>query len=261
MLPRESNLKIAVLVSIGLQPRSGRSRRADGDSRALELALNLNAGNLEVLHAGDPNAPALREYAGMGVPLIKVLAQSEDADVVPVLGHYLGSSDAQIVMTGRRAESGEGSGMVPYLLASRLGWPLVGQVVAITPLDDHRVEVLQALPRGQRRKLEVALPFVACVDPVAPSPRQSAFGPGQRAQIEVINSGETEDKARLGWQILPARAKPARIKTVKATSAADRFLAATARTQQSGNRVISDGSVQEKAKAVFDLLKEEGVLN
>jgi hypothetical protein len=39
--------------------------------------------------------------------------------------------------------------------------------------------VMQALPRGQRRRLKVRLPFLATVDNAAPKSRQSAYGPAQ----------------------------------------------------------------------------------
>src|SRR3546814_3084991 len=52
--------------------------------------------------------------------------------------------------------------------------------------------VLQALPRGQRRRLKVRLPFLATVDNAAPKPRQSAYGPARRGalhaeEVEVID--------------------------------------------------------------------------
>ena len=45
--------------------------------------------------------------------------------------------------------------------------------------------VLQALPRGQRRRLKVRLPFMATVDNAGPKPRQSAYGPATRGEVNV----------------------------------------------------------------------------
>jgi electron transfer flavoprotein alpha/beta subunit len=50
-------LDVAVLLSVGRHPASGRSRRADLDARALELALRLgNSVRLHAIHAGDPGS-------------------------------------------------------------------------------------------------------------------------------------------------------------------------------------------------------------
>jgi len=65
---------IAVLLSVGRHPASGRARRADLDARALELALGLaDTARVHAIHAGDPQEPALREYLGMGIGRLTVL--------------------------------------------------------------------------------------------------------------------------------------------------------------------------------------------
>ncbi|WP_237461867.1 hypothetical protein [Pluralibacter gergoviae] len=47
---------------------------------------------------------------------------------------------------------------------------------------------------------------------------------------------------------------------VKAKTAADRFRAATAKSQSAGGRVLRDKPACEMAQAIFDLLLEEGVV-
>ena len=63
--------EIAVLLSVGGHPASGRARRAPLDAQALELALRLaeagQATRIHALHAGNPAEPALRDYLGMGL--------------------------------------------------------------------------------------------------------------------------------------------------------------------------------------------------
>ncbi|MCE6983728.1 electron transfer flavoprotein subunit beta, partial [Pseudomonas frederiksbergensis] len=81
--------KVISLVSIGAHPSSGRSRRAEQDARVVELGLQLAGDNLQVLHAGDPQEPALRAYLGMGLEHIDVLEQPQGADALGVLGDYL----------------------------------------------------------------------------------------------------------------------------------------------------------------------------
>jgi len=256
----QPDLKIVTLVSIGRHPGSGRERRAEQDGRALELGLRLAGDRITALHAGDPAAGALRTYAGMGLPSLRVLQQSEADDAVPVLSGYLKHNGADIVLTGVRAESGESSGMLPYLLGEALGWPVVPRIADITQIDGGYAELLQALPRGQRRALRVKLPFIASVDLAAAAPRQSAFGPAARALIEPLAVASTPDTERAEWTRAPARKRPKRLKVVKATSAAERFKAATAKAQKEGGQVLKGQPAAEQAQAIFDLLLEEGVV-
>ncbi|MGH8433395.1 MAG: electron transfer flavoprotein subunit beta, partial [Pseudomonas sp.] len=172
-----TDLNIIALVSIGAHPSSGRARRAEQDARAVELGLRLAAERLQVLHAGDTREEALRAYLGMGLAELSVLEQPRGADALPVLASYLSESGAQLVLTGSQAETGEGSGMLPFLLAEKLGWPLVVGLAEVEQVENGVAQVLQALPRGQRRRLKVRLPFLASVDNAAPTARQSAFGP------------------------------------------------------------------------------------
>lgn len=167
--------KVISLVSIGAHPSSGRARRAEQDARAVELGLQLAGDNLQVVHAGDPREEALRAYLGMGLDHLDVLEQPAGADVLGVLGDYLRDAGAQLVLTGSQAETGEGSGMLPFLLAEKLGWPLIVGLAEVESIDNGTAQVLQALPRGQRRRLKVRLPLLATVDNAAPKPRQSAW--------------------------------------------------------------------------------------
>lgn len=257
MLP---DVKVVSLVSIGQHPKSGRVRRAEQDARAVELGLKLCADRLELLHAGDAGEESLRGYLGMGLDAMTVLEQPPEADAVATLSEYLDSQRPDIVLTGVRAESGEASGMTPYLLAEKLGWPVVSRVADITRIENGEAEILQALPRGQRRALTVSLPFVASVDMAAEAPRQSAYGPARRAAIDGVPVTPVSDDERNSWSEAPARKRPKRLKVVKAKTAADRFKAATAKSQGDGGKVIKDKPAREQAQAILDLLIEEGVI-
>ncbi|SIS55945.1 electron transfer flavoprotein subunit beta [Neptunomonas antarctica] len=258
------DLKIVSLISIGQHPASGRARRAEQDGRAVELGMTLAASsstqNLTVLHAGDSQQAALRSYAGMGLESVRVLQLRESADAVKTLSEYLHKHAPDIILTGVRAESGESSGMMPYLLGESLGWPVVSRIADIVSIKEGVAEILQALPRGQRRALTVRLPFIASVDNAAPEPRQSAFGPANRAFMEQQQCHSEPDTARNGWSIVSARKRPKRLKIVKAKTAADRFKAATAKPQGAGGKIMKNQPAAEQAQAIFDLLLEEGVL-
>jgi electron transfer flavoprotein beta subunit len=256
-----AGLRVTALVSVGKHPSSGRGRRADQDARAVEIGLSLNPELLEVLHAGDVNEPSLRDYSGMGLKSMRILKQDKSSDVVPALSEYLSGESPDIILTGVRSESGESSGMLPYLLGEKLGLPVVSGVAEITSVGDQFAELLQALPRGQRRSIRVPLPFIASVDSAAKAARQSAFGPAKRADLVAEDRGiNILDQEMAEWSVSPAKKRPKRLKVVKAKTAADRFKAATAKASGDGGKVLRDESAAEKAKAIFDLLLEEGVI-
>ena len=249
-----------VLVSIGIHPASQRPRRAEQDARAVEMGLQLAGDDLHVLHAGNPHEPALRAYLGMGLAQLQVLEQPPQADAVPVLRDYLREAGVQVVLTGNQAETGEGSGMLPYLLAEQLGWPLVAGVAQIESVHDGVASVLQALPRGQRRRLQVRLPFMATVDNAAPTGRQSAYGPAMRGEIDAQDVEVVDDQLSTAATLSPAKPRPKRLKVIKAKSGADRMKAATAKAAGGSGRVLSGVSAEEGAQAILTLLIEEGVV-
>jgi electron transfer flavoprotein beta subunit len=253
-------MNVIALVSVGAHPTSGRPRRAEQDARGVELGLQLAGEGLQVVHAGDAKAEALRAYLGMGLNQLSVLQQPAGADALPALVDYLRGTKVQLVLTGSQAETGEGSGMLPYLLAEQLGWPLVVGLAAVESVAGGFAQVLQALPRGQRRRLKVPLPFLACVDNAAPAGRQSAYGPAQRGLLNAAEVLLVEDDLLACSQLQPAKSRPKRLKIIKAKTGAERMKAATAKAAGGGGQVLTDVSPQEGAEAIFKLLLEEGVL-
>ncbi|WOI37482.1 electron transfer flavoprotein subunit beta [Alteromonas sp. CI.11.F.A3] len=264
----EENVNLTVLVSIGEHPLSKRPRRAEQDARALEIGLNSPDTNLQVMHAGTANNAqthtVLKDYLGMGLPEIKVLTVPQETDSLAALTSSFTDSSPDIILAGMRAENGESSGMLPYLLSEKLGMAVVPSITEILSVDKKAgfAELLQALPRGQRRKVSVKLPFVATVDMAAAAPRQSAFGAAMRGKITVVDAIATDttttNDAPPQWKTTPAQPRPKRLKIVKAKTAADRFKAATAKAQGGGGKVIYNN--QEAAEAILKMLKEEKVL-
>lgn len=248
------------LVSIGAHPASGRARRAEHDARAVELGLQLAGDNLHVLHAGNPHEPALRAYLGMGLCELHVLEQPPGADALPALTEYLRESSVQLVLAGNQAETGEGSGMLPYLLAEQLGWPLLVGIAQIESIHNGVALVLQALPRGQRRRLKVRLPFMATVDNAGPKPRQSAYGPATRGEVNVDAMGVTVEELSTQRFFHPAKPRPKRLKVIKAKSGAERMKAATAKAVGGSGQVLNGMTAEEGAQAILKLFIEEGVV-
>ncbi|MBV7297408.1 electron transfer flavoprotein subunit beta [Enterovibrio paralichthyis] len=254
------NSDVMVLVSVGQHPLSGRPRRAERDAKALELALSLD-GIPSVVLAGDPDSAAVREYLGMGLPKLNVLKQPEQADTSVALCEFVKSGQPSLVLCGARAEQGESSGMVPYLVAKALNAAVVPEVVTVLSRSEDAVEVLQALAGGQRRKLRATLPAVLIASQSAPDARQSAFTKARDGLVKVLEVAVVDDTEKQGWQWQPAKSRPKRTKTVAATaSSRDRFRAATAAQASSGGEVLRDVPANEAAEKVLKLLKEKGVL-
>lgn len=257
--------RVAVLLSIGRHPASGRPRRAPLDARALELALRLPEAEILALHAGDPASPALREYLGMGLPEITALRLPEGADPVPALVARLRAFGPDLILTGAQAEAGEDSGMVPYLLAEALGAAVAPNVVEIAlGAGPASLEALMALPRGRRRKALLPLPAALAVGPAAPAPRQPSFARARRGRVlaeEAPLAGEAAagpDAFLAGAAFQPYRRRAAAAAALRG-SARERLKAATESRAGEG-RLLVRPAPEEAAAALHDYLTAKGAL-
>jgi electron transfer flavoprotein beta subunit len=250
-------LDIAVLLSVGRHPASGRARCAERDARALQVALSLaDVARVHAIHAGDHDQPALRDYLGMGIDRLTVLAL--DGDVSKPLADHLAQLRPALVLTGSHAEWGEASGMLPYLVAQSLGAQLICEAASVT-LSGDTAHVIQALPRGGRRALRVALPVTLTIDRGAPQARMSAFGPARRGQIEVVAMDSTVGAPAMpeDWRRRPARVRPRRLAPVVG-NAADRLRSIQSPRAGSGAKLQGADPVQS-AQAIWQYLVQEGL--
>lgn len=260
------HMHITTLVSVGQHPLSHRQRRADEDAKALEVMLRFAPTYATALHVGNADVGTqqiLRDYLGMGLNEIALLHTSEETDAaLALLAHFSQTNSPlpDILLTGTRSEMGEASGFLPYIIAEKLQIPIVPSICALLSVNkiDGYAEVLQSLPRGQRRKLRVTLPFVATVASSAPAPRQSSFAAAMRGNINIHALDDSPiDALKADWKIEDARPRPKRLKVVKAKTAAQRFKAATAKVQGNQGSTIYD--TNEAVTAILKLLKEEKV--
>ena len=194
----------------------------------------------------------------MGVEMLTVLSMPRDSDPVPALIEHLRATQPQLVLAGVHAESGEDSGVVPYLVAAALDRPLCPGIVDLA-WKGAEAEALQALPRGRRRRIGVRLPLVATVPATAPPPRMSAYGLARRGRVETLAVSAADDAERSRWEERPARRRPKRLRVVKAASAADRVRAVTETVAGKG-RILQGLPPDAAAKAILDYLVEEGII-
>lgn len=252
-----SQLTTHTLLSLGKHPLSGRTRRAEQDAKAFELAAKL--GQCLGLHAGNyQDADALKSFAGMSIAPVCILEIEQSADPVAALSAYFKQTKSDIILTGSQAERGESSGMLPYLLGKSLDLPVINQVCEVEQTETG-LNITQALPRGARRALSVKPPCILIIDESAPEARQTAYGAAMRAEVGKLQGYNETDTDAANFNFEDARKKPKRMKKIKAKTAADRFKAATV-SQAKGGQVIEPKTSQEGAETILKLLKEEGLV-
>ena len=253
------SLQIAVLVSAGRHPISDRPRRAMLDARALELAMQIPGSEIEVIYAGPPAEAALRDYLGMGIEQISSINVEEENDLYPPLCAYLKESAPDLIMTGVSAKDGEGSGMIPYALGRDLNRPVLSNACTLD-IDDHRVLIRQALPKGCRRLLAAQLPTIVTVGEIAPEPRQSAFARSMRGKVNCIEPADEALPLNNPWIQSPAKPKPKRLKTTDKNASAEERLKAITELKSNEGEVLTGLSADEAADALLAYLRREGVI-
>ncbi|MGE8488997.1 MAG: electron transfer flavoprotein subunit beta/FixA family protein, partial [Paraburkholderia nemoris] len=169
-----------------------------------------------------------------------------------------------LVLTGTRAEGAFDSGMLPYQVASALDMPLVGAAVDLTIRDGH-AEVRQFMPKGLRRRVEVRLPALIAVHPMAntaPSYAYARLREGTIRPVATTTPGRppAANPDEPAWTIRPATAKPVRLAAAEKRSGHARMLSATT-TESRGGSVVIEGSSVEKAQVILAYLREHQLVD
>ena len=246
---RPGSPDIVALVSIGVHPVSRRARRAELDARALELALGCGS-TVTALHAGAAEPEVLRDYLGAGATDLVQLETASDADPLPALETWLRETSPQLVVSGTRAEAGECSGTVPFILAERLGFALATDIVALE-IEGGMARLIQAVPGGKRRRLEAPLPLIVTVGRPGPDPRLSARMRAMRGalQRQPVAAGRVDE--RPSWPSKPSRPRPKRIVPPPGPGQAP--------AADTGRREMIGPTPDEAADAILDFLARDGL--
>ncbi|NVN41020.1 electron transfer flavoprotein subunit beta, partial [Ameyamaea chiangmaiensis] len=168
-------------------------------------------------------------------------------DAVDRLAAFLRVDPPDLVLAGRRACGGDDSGMLPYLLAERLGWPLLAGVIAVGAVTDGWLPVTIGLPQGARRQARVRMPCILCAHDAAPAP-PFVFDRARRVELRIVPTpalpSVAADIAPNGID-RPYRARP-------------RLIGATAHAR--AGQVLDHPDIAEAASVLRDHLRALGVL-
>lgn len=251
-----SELRIAVLVSVGAHPVNGAARWSRNDGLALTMALALQQGDVDVIHAGNPAEPALRDYLALGARLVEAIETPPGRDVLDALVERVRGYD--IVLCGTRSEAGEASGMLPYRLARALHMPLLPAVLTAQVLAGGIV-TQQFLPKGRRREIAAVLPAVLVVHPLAPFEARHVYARQRAGHVAARVAGVVGAPLPTA-QVERVSAPAARLTARESRSGRMRLLAATT-TESRGGAVITQGSPVEKAQAVMAYLRRHSLID
>jgi electron transfer flavoprotein beta subunit len=251
-----THFRTTVLVSTSRHPVSGFACPNRNDVVALELGRQLARGTLRVIHAGDPTDPALQDYLAYGAHTVDVLPATPGTDVSRLLPDPL--RDSQLVLCGGHSSSGTATGMLPYLLAAALEWPVITDILSVE-LGTRMARVTQFLPKGKRRRLEIPLPAVITVHPLAPVVPRYAYARRVAGRVQTVSAPNQPGQAPDG-QIDATARSPVRLKAPDHRSGHARMLSATA-AARGGGQVVIEGSSVEKAQVVLAYLREHGLIS
>jgi electron transfer flavoprotein beta subunit len=202
--------RIAVLLSIGVHPLTLRARRACADAAAVDAALRSGCARVVGWHAGNPDDPVLRQYLGMGLEEIRVIPTDHEADASELLMEAVTADAPQLLMCGERAEGANASGFLPYLLAHKLGYPIVSSVCEFA-LQGTAVSAKQKLPAGARRVVSVSTPAILAFSAPGMPPRFSAYGRMRRGRMTRVElTGPARGRVSL-MRASPAKRVPKRL--------------------------------------------------
>jgi electron transfer flavoprotein beta subunit len=258
--------EIAVLVSARTDPVSGRATRNRNDALAATLALGLaGPAAVRLVHAGRMTDAVARDYLALGAATIEILEPDRQAKVDPVAALCELLKPVPLVLTGTRADDGFGSGLLPFALAAAMGRPLIGDVIAIEAQGSAWV-VVQALPKGARRRLQVTGPALLAISPASRLALRHAYadqvtGKVLRRSISAGSTAPSSAIAPVAEERVPAARRLQPLEAKVARSGHARMQAAVGSPASAGGKVITTGTPEDKARAVLDYLRSHALVN
>jgi electron transfer flavoprotein beta subunit len=243
-------MKAIVLLSCGVHQRSGAAMPVLVELQAIALARRLGC-EVVGLHAGR-GGPAIEDCLGHGLDRIFRLRIGEGDDALAALSSEIAEQKPDLVLAGRRGQGGADTGMLPYSLALACGMPIAADACGLE-VEAQGLAVVQALPRGGRRRLVLRLPAVVTVHESAPAALPFVYRERISGMI-VEKPGVAVAAAEFAFEARPYRRRPKLIGETGG-SAEERLRAATEQ-KSAGGKLIVNPDPMEAAVAVLDFLKQ-----
>jgi len=229
-------MKAIVLLSAGIHPHSGAPMPVPAELQAITLAQHLGC-EVTGLHAG-PDSAKVADCLGHGLSRIFHLQIGASDDPLAALVAEITAQMPDMVLAGRRGQGGSDSGLLPYSLAKACGMPIVADAVAL----ESGGAVVQALPRGARRRLIVQLPAVITVHGSAPPALPFVYK--QRLAGEIIEKpGIATPAPAVPYEERPYRRRP-------------KLIGDSSAQKSAGGKVMLNPSPAEAAAAILDYLEK-----
>jgi electron transfer flavoprotein beta subunit len=116
------------------------------------------------------------------------------------------------------------------------------------------------MPKGLRRRVEVLLPALIAVHPLANAAPTYAYARLREGSIRPVATQAAANPDDLAWTVRPAGAKPVRLAAAEKRSGHARMLSATT-TESRGGSVVIEGSSVEKAQVILAYLREHQLVD
>jgi electron transfer flavoprotein beta subunit len=229
-------MKAIVLLSAGIHPRSGAPMPVPVELQAIALAHRFGC-HVTGLHAG-PSSAVVADCLGHGLARIIHLRIAADDDPLAALRAEIADQAPDLVLAARRGQGGADSGLLPYRLAKACGMPIAADAVAL----EAGGVVVQALPRGAKRRLVLRLPAVLTVHDSAPPPLPFVYR--QRLAGEIFEKpGISAPAPAFAYEDRPYRRRP-------------KLIGDSSAQRSAGGRLMVHPTQEEAAAAILDYLRK-----
>ena len=224
------------------------------DNYAVEEALQIaqrTGGEVTVVTVGgEDDEEVLRREMAMGAQHAALLADpafggSDGRGIATVLKAFVHKGNYDLILTGVQAD--DGAAQVGGMLAAMLDYPFASLVNGIEILDAGRLKVTCEVEGGNREINEIDLPCVLSIQTGINEPRYVGMrGIRQIASVPIPAMGASE----LGLAPGSAGEAAAKVKRL------DYFIPPAGH-----GAMMLEGTRQERAGKLFELLKAKGGLN
>jgi len=217
--------------------------------QAIAMARRLGCGVVG-MHAG-PGGPAIEDCLAHGLTEILMLRIDAGNDPLAAVSAEIAAQKPDLVLAGRRGQGGADTGMLPYLLANACAMPIAADAVGLA-VEADGLAVVQALPRGARRRLVVRLPAVVTVHESAPPALPFVYRDRLLGNI-VEKPSVSMPAPEFEFEARPYRRRPKLIGDTSG-SAEERLRAATEQ-KSAGGKLMINPEPAEAAAAILDYLR------